>query len=72
MVISVFLLIREVFVTVTMAPSRHATQMKEQFWYPLLALPEFLAVVLFLTPGLVPSRKELQQTIAENKKQPEY
>ena len=61
LLISLFLLIREVFTTVTMTPSRHATQLDEHFWYPLVVLPEILAVILFLTPGLVPSREEFSE-----------
>lgn len=30
-------------------------------WYPLSALPELLAVLLFATPGLVPSRREIAE-----------
>jgi hypothetical protein len=34
---------------------------KEQTWYPLAALPEFLSVCVFATPGLVLSNAELQE-----------
>jgi len=57
--ISAFLLVRECFIAATITPSRHATQLNEVYWYPLLALPEILAVILFLAPGLVPTRDEL-------------
>lgn len=31
----------------------------ECFWYPLVAMPEVLAVALFSIPGLVPGRRDL-------------
>jgi len=66
MAISVLLLVREVFITATVTPSSHAKQLDEHFWYPLIALPEILAVILFMTPGLVPTRDELAKG-GENK-----
>jgi hypothetical protein len=52
------LLVREVFSTVT---QYHADAGRnERLWYPLLALPELLAVCLFAVPGLVPSRRRLR------------
>jgi hypothetical protein len=36
----------------------------EHLWYPLIALPEILVVILYVTPGLVPRRDELQQDTA--------
>ncbi|TFK35428.1 hypothetical protein BDQ12DRAFT_655543 [Crucibulum laeve] len=55
--ISLLLLIREAFSVATIG--NLAKQNNEHFWYPLLALPEILAVVLYATPGLVPPRAEL-------------
>ena len=59
-VISLLLLIREAFTTATMTNVNR--QNNENLWYPLLALPELLAVMLYSTPGLVPSRDELPTT----------
>lgn len=56
-VIAVLLLIREAFFVATMNNSEK--QNKEDYWYPAAAVTEFLAVVLFAAPGLVPSRAEL-------------
>ncbi|CAA7266695.1 unnamed protein product [Cyclocybe aegerita] len=56
--ISLLLLIREVFAAATV--DDHVKQNNEHFWYPLLALPEILAVVLYAIPGLVPSKEELR------------
>jgi len=64
--ITVFLLVREIFIAATITPSQHAKQLNEHYWYPLLALPEILAVLLFLAPGLVPTRDELAKTQQEN------
>ncbi|KAF8876265.1 hypothetical protein BD779DRAFT_171071 [Infundibulicybe gibba] len=50
--ISLLLLIREAFATATMSDT--AKQNNEHFWYPLIALPEILAVTLYAAPGLVP------------------
>jgi hypothetical protein len=55
--IMICLLIREAFATATIKNS--AQSGKEALWYPLSALPEILAVVLFTAPGLVPSKAEL-------------
>ncbi|KAH0830712.1 hypothetical protein J3R83DRAFT_2190 [Lanmaoa asiatica] len=52
LVICILLIVREVFLGATANdPSR---QDNEAFWYPLAALTEFIAIVLFATPGLVP------------------
>ncbi|KAF9463434.1 hypothetical protein BDZ94DRAFT_611186 [Collybia nuda] len=58
LLISVLLLIREAFATATM--NDLSKQNNEHFWYPLVALPEVLAVLLYTTPGLIPSRAEMQ------------
>jgi len=60
--ISLLLIIREVFSVATVKNA--AKQDNEHFWYPLLALPEVIVVILYLTPGLVPRRDELQQRSA--------
>ncbi len=54
-VISVLMLIREIYSAATV--SDQAKQRDESYWYPLAALPELLAVILFCAPGLVPSWK---------------
>ncbi|KAG5652320.1 hypothetical protein H0H81_005433 [Sphagnurus paluster] len=56
-VIALLLLVREGFSTAMVFD--YATQYNEKLWYPLYALPEVLAVMMFTTPGLVPSRSEL-------------
>jgi hypothetical protein len=56
-VISILLLTREAFFAAT---SNNLTkQDDENWWYPFAALTEFVAVVMFAAPGLVPSRDEL-------------
>ncbi|KAF9499989.1 hypothetical protein BDN71DRAFT_1409889 [Pleurotus eryngii] len=60
-IISILLLIREAYSV--MAIARQSLQTKEALWYPLLALPEILAVFLYATPGLVPSRSQLNQRL---------
>jgi hypothetical protein len=67
LIISFLLVIREIF---SVATVMNATkQDNEHFWYPLLALPEVLVVMLYVTPGLVPRRDELTEytTAQENK-----
>ncbi|KAF5317993.1 hypothetical protein D9619_012058 [Psilocybe cf. subviscida] len=46
------LLIRQTFAMVTVNDS--VTQNKENYWYPLITVPELLAVLLYAIPGLVP------------------
>lgn len=36
-------------------------QNEEKLWYPLVALPEVLAVILFAVPGFVPARNEIPE-----------
>lgn len=55
--ISALLLVREGFSAATMSNS--TKQDNEHLWYPLLVVPEILAVILYATPGLVPRRDEL-------------
>jgi len=57
LLISLFLMVREIFSVATVSDSRK--QNTEHFWYPLLAVPEIIAVVLYSAPGLVPTRHEL-------------
>ena len=52
--IIVFLLVREVYLTVTVGKVPD-----EAVWYPLAALTELLAVFLFAVPGLVPNKKDV-------------
>jgi hypothetical protein len=60
--IVLLLLEREVFSTATLWVTRAAVN--EKLWYPLVALPELLAVLLFAVPGLVPSRRRLRDAQA--------
>jgi hypothetical protein len=55
------LLVREAFAAATVHNPAQAD--KEALWYPLSALPELLAVLLFAVPGLVPSRAEMVETM---------
>ncbi|KAG6884676.1 hypothetical protein C0993_009019 [Termitomyces sp. T159_Od127] len=52
--ISILLFIRELYDTATAQDRSRANN--EHLWYPLLALPEILAVLLFAIPGLIPVR----------------
>ncbi|KAF8136516.1 hypothetical protein EV363DRAFT_1544125 [Boletus edulis] len=53
LVISLLLLVREAFFTAT--ANKLDKQYNEAFWYPLSVVTEFIAVILFATPGLVPA-----------------
>ncbi|KAJ6537711.1 hypothetical protein B0H19DRAFT_1003429 [Mycena capillaripes] len=55
--ISLLMIVREVFLTATINNS--TKQNNERLWYPLVALPEFLAVVCYAISGLVPTRAAL-------------
>jgi len=55
--IVVFLLIREIYLTIT--TFQNISHQNEAAWYPLSALPELLAVLLFAVPGLVPDKRDL-------------
>ncbi|TFK68652.1 hypothetical protein BDN72DRAFT_841538 [Pluteus cervinus] len=57
--ISVLLLIREAFAVATVG--NIAKSGNEHLWYPLVAVPEILAVILYAAPGLVPPRSDLNQ-----------
>ncbi|KAJ3781004.1 hypothetical protein GGU11DRAFT_728459 [Lentinula aff. detonsa] len=52
--ISILLLIREIFTTATINSFSKANN--EHFWYPLVAVPELLCVILYLIPGVVPPK----------------
>ncbi|KAF8892341.1 hypothetical protein CPB84DRAFT_1683104 [Gymnopilus junonius] len=55
--IAILLMVREVFTTATLGSP--AKFYNEHFWYPLVAVPEILAVLCYSTPDLVPRRDEL-------------
>ncbi|KAK0186086.1 hypothetical protein F5146DRAFT_1069176 [Armillaria mellea] len=55
--ISLLLLVREVFMVATI--TNEEREINEHFWYPLVAVPEILAVLLYCAPGLVPPRSQL-------------
>ncbi len=55
--ISILLIVREAFLTATINNTEAA--LNEHSWYPLVALPEILAVILYCAPGLVPRRSKL-------------
>lgn len=61
LMISLLLLVREAFATATV--KNNAKQSNEHFWYPFLAVPEFLAIMLFTAPGLVPRQNEVPEYI---------
>ncbi|KAK6996460.1 hypothetical protein R3P38DRAFT_1962145 [Favolaschia claudopus] len=61
--LSLLMLIREIFLTATINNS--SQQNNERLWYPLVALPEFLAVLCYSVSGLVPPRAALKE--AENR-----
>lgn len=52
-------LVREAFFAAT--HNHPAKQDNPRLWYPLSALTELLAVLLFAMPGLVPSRREIAE-----------
>ena len=54
-VISILLLIREIFITATINNSKVVNN--EHFWYPLVAVPEFVSVTLYLIPGILPPKE---------------
>ncbi|KAG6861025.1 hypothetical protein C0995_004878 [Termitomyces sp. Mi166 len=61
--ISILLLIREVYDAATARDRSRANN--EHLWYPLLVLPEILAVLLFAIPGLVPVRIQRSEVVTE-------
>jgi len=62
--ISLMMLVREVFLTATI--DNTTKQNNEHLWYPLVALPEFLAVVCYSVSGLVPTRRALKEAEGHN------
>ncbi|KAJ7206528.1 hypothetical protein GGX14DRAFT_457198 [Mycena pura] len=56
--IALLLLVREVFLIATINDANK--QNNEHLWYPLVALPEFLAVLCYSVSGLVPTRAALK------------
>lgn len=65
--IAILLLVREIYLTATL----NTTRQNEASWYPLAALPELLAVLLFAVPGLVPEKSELAAHAYGHGKNPE-
>jgi len=57
LLVSLLLLVREAFIMATI--NNESKQNNERFWYPLIALPEILAAILYAIPGLVPPKNEL-------------
>lgn len=53
-IIALLLLVREIFTVVTI--NNIAKANNEHFWYPLVAVPEILCVIVFGIPGLVPPK----------------
>ncbi|KAJ3926277.1 MAG: hypothetical protein NXY57DRAFT_1029601 [Lentinula lateritia] len=53
-IISLLLLIREIFTVVTI--NNIAKANNEHLWYPLIALPEILCVLLYTIPGVIPPK----------------
>ncbi|KAG7086244.1 hypothetical protein E1B28_002214 [Marasmius oreades] len=60
LLLSCMLLVREVFSTATMTDPLKANN--EKFWYPLVALPEFICAVLYAVPGVIPDPDEVKRT----------
>ena len=50
--IAAFLLVREIYLVSTISST--IKQNKEDTWYPLVALPELICVVLYALPGVIP------------------
>lgn len=57
-ILTLLLVIRESYLAAT--TNHPSASTNEDFWYPLAALPELLAISILGIPGLVPSRQELQ------------
>ncbi|KAF8844809.1 hypothetical protein BDN67DRAFT_962245 [Paxillus ammoniavirescens] len=57
LIISLLLVVREAFFAAT--ADKSTQQNNEAIWYPLAALTELVAVILFVTPNLVPARSEI-------------
>ncbi|KAK2460711.1 hypothetical protein APHAL10511_007181 [Amanita phalloides] len=52
--ISLILLVREIFLTATLG--KLSVEFNEHYWYPFVAVPELIAVVLYLIPGIIPPK----------------
>ncbi|KAJ3869916.1 hypothetical protein EV359DRAFT_29024 [Lentinula novae-zelandiae] len=55
MLIAILLLLREIFIVATIGST--AKQNNEHLWYPLVALPELLCIILYAVPGLIPPKR---------------
>ncbi|KAJ4475458.1 hypothetical protein J3R30DRAFT_3294254 [Lentinula aciculospora] len=55
-IISLLLLVREVFTVATIDQTLKANN--EHFWYPLVALPEILCVICYTIPTLIPPKEK--------------
>jgi hypothetical protein len=58
LVAGLLLVVRETFLLIT---NNKITQCKEHLFYPFVAGTELAAVLLFLTPGLIPLKRELAE-----------
>ena len=59
LIISLLLVVREAFTTATV--KNNAKENDEHFLYPFLVIPEYLVVILFTAPGLVPRQDEVPE-----------
>ena len=66
--IVIFLLIRQIYLTATISKVSHQN---ESEWYPLAALTEFLAVAIYIVPGLVPEKRDLADRTRGFEKDPD-
>ncbi|KAF9065978.1 hypothetical protein BDP27DRAFT_1228167, partial [Rhodocollybia butyracea] len=55
-VIAILLLMREVFTAATIGSTAEANN--EHLWYPLVVLPEFVCMILYGIPGVIPGRPQ--------------
>lgn len=62
LVAGLLFVVREAFLLVT---NNKITQYEEHYFYPLAAGTELAAVLLFLTPGLIPLKRELAEASRE-------
>ncbi|KAJ7647773.1 hypothetical protein FB45DRAFT_1052194 [Roridomyces roridus] len=58
LLISLCLLVRQSFLTATL--NNASEEGDERLWFPLVAAPEYLAVLCYSAPGLVPSKKAIE------------
>jgi len=56
--VGIILVIREAFFVVTM---NKVDQYKERLFYPFAACTELAAILLFLAPGVIPSKREVAE-----------